>query len=145
VFSSPSVVAIPCALAQGLRSHEREKCVPSSSGKHGQRVASTPRDADEAPKEDFKNAAAEPDAAHIVETTSYRSHRQLVVSCDIAGNVVLLEPQSGKLLTQLHLPGPLFSSPVVFGGVICIGCRDDHLYSIEIEQIKLNSFGCQTI
>lgn len=34
---------------------------------------------------------------------------------------------------KLELPGELFSSPIMVGGRIFVGCRDDHVYCIDIE------------
>ncbi|KAL6002484.1 hypothetical protein ACLOJK_034417 [Asimina triloba] len=33
---------------------------------------------------------------------------------------------------SLELPGEIFSSPVMIGGRIFVGCRDDHVYCIDV-------------
>lgn len=34
---------------------------------------------------------------------------------------------------KLELPGEIFSSPIMVGGRIFVGCRDDHVYCIDVE------------
>lgn len=34
---------------------------------------------------------------------------------------------------RIDLQGDIFSSPVMIGGRIFVGCRDDHVYCIELD------------
>jgi len=52
--------------------------------------------------------------------------------CSTKGTLYCLSYDSGHQLMALSLPGPVFSSPVVTGNKILIGCRDDYLYCLEI-------------
>ncbi|XP_057860921.2 putative acyl-activating enzyme 19 isoform X2 [Cryptomeria japonica] len=43
-----------------------------------------------------------------------------------------VQPIFSHELTKLELKGEIYSSPVMVGGLIFIGCRDDHVYGISI-------------
>ena len=44
--------------------------------------------------------------------------------------------QLGKVVVEefarLDLPGDIFSSPLMIGGRIFVGCRDDYVYCLEV-------------
>lgn len=56
-----------------------------------------------------------------------------VCVCSTAGSVYMLDAVCGHILGSFELPGNIFSSPVVVDSCILVGCRDDHVYCIEIE------------
>ena len=39
---------------------------------------------------------------------------------------------SGEVCASLEMPSEVFSSPVVHGNEIFIGCRDDNVYCLEL-------------
>ena len=53
-----------------------------------------------------------------------------VVIATTTGTIYLLESRSGKILKTFSLPGEVFSSPVIVGRDIVIGCRNNYLYCI---------------
>lgn len=56
---------------------------------------------------------------------------------DIINNSEDQEPNVQFMLcheyAKLELPGEIFSSPIMVGGRIFVGCRDDHVYCIDID------------
>lgn len=58
--------------------------------------------------------------------------RTLVAVCSTDGKVWVLDGESGTLKTSLSLPGELFSSPVVWGRNLVVGCRNDYVYCLEL-------------
>ena len=44
----------------------------------------------------------------------------------------LLDLSDGSTLGHLRLPGDVFSSPVVVGSEVVVGCRDDNVYCMQI-------------
>lgn len=66
-------------------------------------------------------------------TLSNTYHISCVCVCSTAGSVYMLDAVCGHILGSLELPGNIFSSPVVVDSCILVGCRDDHVYCIEIE------------
>ena len=59
-----------------------------------------------------------------------------VVSCSNDGVVSVLEVdplmEVVKLRAEVALPAHVFSSPVLLGSMLVVGCRDDHLYCLEL-------------
>lgn len=55
-----------------------------------------------------------------------------VIICSSKGTIYLVNLFSGELITSVSLPSEVFSSPIVLGDVIIIGCRDDKVYSVEM-------------
>lgn len=55
--------------------------------------------------------------------------------CSTKGTLYCLSLDSGDTLVTWSLPGPVFSSPVIVGNEMLIGCRDDYLYCLEITTI----------
>ncbi|XP_036437396.1 beta-alanine-activating enzyme [Colossoma macropomum] len=58
--------------------------------------------------------------------------RTLVVVASTDGTVWVLDGEQGTLKASLSLPGELFSSPVVWGHKIVVGCRNDYVYCLEL-------------
>ena len=54
-----------------------------------------------------------------------------VCVCSSAGYIYLIDFKTGRLIGSYHLPGEVFSSPVVFGNSIIVGCRDDYVYCVR--------------
>ncbi|XP_011012744.1 PREDICTED: putative acyl-activating enzyme 19 isoform X2 [Populus euphratica] len=74
---------------------------------------------------------------------------RLVCVCTSSGHVHLLQinlDDSGKQnqpglnivqeFARLELPGDIFSSPVMIGGRIFVGCRDDYVHCISVEDLS---------
>eukprot|EP00794_Sanderia_malayensis_P007321 gene7321-8139_t len=55
-----------------------------------------------------------------------------VVVCSTQGNIYIIDLNTGKILTRDRLSGEIFSSPVVSGNRIFVGCRDDYLYCLQL-------------
>ncbi|XP_012264555.2 beta-alanine-activating enzyme isoform X2 [Athalia rosae] len=58
----------------------------------------------------------------------------LLVVADTGGNINLLDACNGHIITSLKLKGDIFSSPVINGDFIVIGCRDNNMYVIKINK-----------
>ena len=56
-----------------------------------------------------------------------------VCACSTAGFIYVVELFSGTIVGSHELPWDIFSSPVVVDSCIVVGCRDDHVYCIEID------------
>ena len=52
--------------------------------------------------------------------------------CTVNGNVFILDLAMGRTLTTIKLPGEIFSSPVIVGDRIVIGCRDNNVYCLKV-------------
>lgn len=59
------------------------------------------------------------------------SHDPVVVICSTQGTLYCLS-LNGYLFSSMSLPGQVFSSPVLVGNNIVVGCRDDFLYCFTI-------------
>lgn len=62
------------------------------------------------------------------------------IACsNTSGNLRLLDFSNGRLLAETQLDGEVFSSPVVTGQYVVIGCRDDYVYCFQLanQQTKL--------
>ncbi|KAG7488869.1 hypothetical protein MATL_G00038990 [Megalops atlanticus] len=57
---------------------------------------------------------------------------RLVTLTSTDGTVWVLDAETGALKASLSLPGELFSSPVVWGRTLVVGCRNDFVYCIEL-------------
>ncbi|TSN30201.1 Acyl-CoA synthetase family member 4 [Bagarius yarrelli] len=60
--------------------------------------------------------------------------RTLVAIASTDGTLWVLNGEQGTLEASFSLPGELFSSPVVWGHAIVVGCRNDYLYCLEISR-----------
>ncbi|KAK3100209.1 hypothetical protein FSP39_016338 [Pinctada imbricata] len=52
------------------------------------------------------------------------------------GSLHLVNTASGDLECCYTLPGEVFSSPVVYGDRIVVGCRDNFIYCLQYEKVK---------
>lgn len=66
---------------------------------------------------EIKNIKADPSAVSLTGSSEQK------------GRVI---PQCGKILTSTRLSGEVYSSPVVWGGCIFLGCRDDKVHRISL-------------
>lgn len=57
----------------------------------------------------------------------------VVCACSTAGTLYLLDVNTGRCLATHNLPGQVFSSPVVVGNALFIGCRDNNLYCLQLD------------
>ena len=65
--------------------------------------------------------------------SSHPTHQfPVLLVCTSSGYVYALNPENGQIFGQFSLPWDVFSSPVVRGNHITVGCRDDHIYSIAM-------------
>ena len=61
-----------------------------------------------------------------------QGHLPIACCCTINGDVCIVDLVTGKIMGRTQLPGEIFSSPVVIGERIVVGCRDDNVYCLEI-------------
>jgi len=52
--------------------------------------------------------------------------------CTVNGNVFIVDLTTGRTLAITKLLGEIFSSPLIIGDRIVIGCRDNSLYCLKI-------------
>ena len=70
-------------------------------------------------------------------STRFRSH-SIVRRCCVRvrvlhdGTFVCLCGRDGREYARLSLPGDVYSSPVAVGSQILVGCRDSHLYCLQV-------------
>ncbi|CAB1106926.1 unnamed protein product [Ectocarpus sp. CCAP 1310/34] len=56
----------------------------------------------------------------------------LVFACSVPGLISALRLADGEVLGEIQLPGEIFSSAVVAGPSVVVGCRDNRVYVIDI-------------
>ncbi|XP_066576016.1 beta-alanine-activating enzyme [Amia ocellicauda] len=56
----------------------------------------------------------------------------LVAVASTDGTVWIIDVESGTLKTSYSLPGEVFSSPVVWERSLCVGCRNDFVYCLDL-------------
>lgn len=56
----------------------------------------------------------------------------LVFACSVPGVVSALCPTSGVVVGEKQLAGEVFSSAVVAGGSLVVGCRDNMVYALRV-------------
>ncbi|KAL4561450.1 hypothetical protein LXL04_033616 [Taraxacum kok-saghyz] len=76
-------------------------------------------------------------SAYIDENMRSSARDRLICVCTSSGSVVVLRINLEKNVVQdfcrIEMEGDIFSSPVMIGGRIFVGCRDDYVYCLEIE------------
>ncbi|XP_055485176.1 beta-alanine-activating enzyme isoform X1 [Psammomys obesus] len=60
------------------------------------------------------------------------SSETLLAAASTDGKLWILESQSGELQSVYELPGEVFSSPVVWGSMLVIGCRNNYIYCLDL-------------
>ncbi|KAK3516500.1 hypothetical protein QTP70_019881 [Hemibagrus guttatus] len=58
--------------------------------------------------------------------------RTLVAVASTDGTLWVLDGEQGTVKASFLLPGELFSSPVVWGHAIVVGCRNDYVYCLQL-------------
>ncbi|KAK4397163.1 putative acyl-activating enzyme 19 [Sesamum angolense] len=101
----------------------------------------------------WKHAIGHPitSSAYVDENTQVLSNGsilsdRLICVCDSSGGIHVLTVDSNAIggskqnmrdivqeFARLDLEGDIFSSPVMIGGRVFVGCRDDHVYCIKLE------------
>ncbi|KAK4416134.1 putative acyl-activating enzyme 19 [Sesamum alatum] len=101
----------------------------------------------------WKHAIGHPitSSAYVDENTQVTSNdsnlsARLICVCDSSGSIHVLAVDSTAIggskqnmkgvvqkFAQVDLEGDIFSSPVMIGGRIFVGCRDDHVYCIKLD------------
>lgn len=62
--------------------------------------------------------------------------RTMVVVASTDGALWVLDGERGTLKASMVLPGELFSSPIMWGHTIVVGCRNDYVYCLELTSRK---------
>ena len=57
----------------------------------------------------------------------------VLVAATTGGVVVVLREDDGAPLARARLPAEVFSTPVVAGRRVLLGCRDDHLHALDLD------------
>lgn len=82
---------------------------------------------------------------HILIFTHFLAISRLVCVCSSSGSICLLRINSNmnrdssqpgidvQEYARFDLQGDVFSSPVMIGGRIFVGCRDDYLHCVSVE------------
>lgn len=65
--------------------------------------------------------------------TSTGTISALRINLDAIGGMNQLHKDVVQEFARLDLEGDIFSSPVMIGGKIFVGCRDDYVYCIRVE------------
>ena len=71
-------------------------------------------------------------ATHLPRDKHVRDESLVVFVFSTVGTLFVVDLKSGRLVTSTSLPGEVFSSPVVAGNQVIVGCRNDFLYSLEM-------------
>ena len=58
--------------------------------------------------------------------------------CTTNGSIFILDIATGKILATTKLPGEIFSSPLIVGDQIVVGCRDNNVYCLKLHT-KINN------
>ncbi|XP_052724246.1 putative acyl-activating enzyme 19 isoform X3 [Vigna angularis] len=92
-------------------------------------------------------ASAYVDEHLLVESDASNSSDRLICICSSSGGIHLLrvnmnlskdtyQQRNVQEFARLNLAGDIFSSPLMIGGRIFVGCRDDYLHCIALEISK---------
>ncbi|XP_047151767.1 putative acyl-activating enzyme 19 [Vigna umbellata] len=92
-------------------------------------------------------ASAYVDEHLLVESDASNSSDRLICICSSSGGIHLLrvnmnlskdtyQQRNVQEFARLNLAGDIFSSPIMIGGRIFVGCRDDYLHCIALEISK---------
>lgn len=52
--------------------------------------------------------------------------------CTVNGNVFIMDMTTGEILATTKLSGEIFSSPLIIGDRIVMGCRDNNIYCLKV-------------
>ena len=77
-----------------------------------------------------------PCLGHVTRLPCQPSHGPYPVNsvcvCSSKGSVYVVGLSAGDIIGQYTLPGPVYSSPVLFNNSVIVGCRDNNVYCIGI-------------
>lgn len=74
--------------------------------------------------------------SHEANQSQNKCYNKLFIAvCATDGNLQILCENCGFVLTNYKLPGEVFSSPILCGKKIFIGCRDDKIYCLKFEDL----------
>ncbi|XP_077135842.1 beta-alanine-activating enzyme isoform X2 [Ranitomeya variabilis] len=62
----------------------------------------------------------------------HSGNTELLAVASTDGNLWILEADSGLLISQQALAGEIFSSPVVYGCQLVVGCRNNYVYCFDL-------------
>ncbi|XP_063776957.1 beta-alanine-activating enzyme isoform X2 [Pseudophryne corroboree] len=71
-------------------------------------------------------------ATPFVFPNPHTGSTELLASASTDGNLWILDCHSGLLICQCALEGEIFSSPVVCGNRLTVGCRNNYVYCFEL-------------
>ena len=60
------------------------------------------------------------------------SSRAIIIACSTKGVLCVIDFIDGGIINSYYFPNEIFSSPVISGNNIFIGCRDDNVYCLEL-------------
>jgi hypothetical protein len=73
------------------------------------------------------------DSGYITQRSrTCKVNGRFVVCASTDGTISILCSNSGNILGSIRLPGEVFSSPVVIGDQLVVGCRDDFVYCYKL-------------
>jgi len=61
--------------------------------------------------------------------------------CSTQGEVILLNQKMGEEMGRFRLSGEVFSSPLLLGNKLVVGCRDNFLYCLNVVPEEKESNG----
>ena len=83
----------------------------------------------------FKRQTGCHSTCHVACKTRHTSHAKMAVFVfSTVGTLFILELKSGILLGSYSLPREVFSSPVVTDQQVLLGCRNNYIYSLKVNQ-----------
>ncbi|KAM4048842.1 beta-alanine-activating enzyme [Anomaloglossus baeobatrachus] len=71
-------------------------------------------------------------AAPFTFLSPHTGNSELLAAASTDGNLWILDARSGLLVSRHALPGEIFSSPVVYGRQLVVGCRNNYVYCFDL-------------
>ncbi|XP_075422266.1 beta-alanine-activating enzyme isoform X2 [Ascaphus truei] len=71
-------------------------------------------------------------ATPFVFPNPHAEDTELLAAASTDGNVWILDAKTGLLNNKYKLEGEIFSSPVVWGNSLVVGCRNDYVYCLDL-------------
>lgn len=69
----------------------------------------------------------------VVFASPFVFYDRYIAVSTTAGNIYLIDGKSGAILSSISLPAEVFSTPIVVNRILYCGCRDDHIYALQME------------
>ena len=87
----------------------------------------------------FRESKPSPSCNRPIDASTERSSKEplctgLMCVCSCKGTVCLVHPLKGEVIGSMRLPGEVFSSPAIVNDRIVVGCRDESVYCLCIEE-----------